>query len=91
MLARRAELGLSTVVDFELIRREVSEEATLAIQEALEDSAVVSINNPDLMGVGLRIMPPFETHEAAMEALKAQTKHLEARAAARKLRRAKVA
>jgi transcriptional regulator with XRE-family HTH domain len=39
-LAHRAELGLSTVVDFEKERRQVSEEAVKAIQAALERAGI---------------------------------------------------
>jgi len=75
------------VVDFELDRRGVSEDATLAIREALEDSAVVFINDADLMGVGLRIAPHFETHEEAVETLKAHYIAQEARQDARRRRK----
>ncbi|GLI95031.1 hypothetical protein LMG27198_40230 [Methylocystis echinoides] len=39
-LAKAARLGLSTVVDFELSRREVSEKAIAAIRSALEAAGV---------------------------------------------------
>ena len=87
LLALRARLGLSTIVDFELSRRSVSEEATLAIREALEDSAVVFINDANLIGVGLRIGPQFETHQETIEAMKDQSKAQEARAEARNRRK----
>jgi transcriptional regulator with XRE-family HTH domain len=39
-LAELAELGLSTVVDFERERRPVSEEATKALRRALEKAGI---------------------------------------------------
>jgi transcriptional regulator with XRE-family HTH domain len=52
-LASRAEVGLSTVVDFERARRLVSTEARAAIQRALE-SAGVEFTNGGEPGVKLR-------------------------------------
>lgn len=43
-LARAAHLGLSTIVDFERTRREVSNEAIAAIRGALERRGIVFIN-----------------------------------------------
>jgi transcriptional regulator with XRE-family HTH domain len=54
-LARAAELGLSTVVDFERMRRAVSKEAIAALQKALEQRGVVFISeNGGGAGVRLR-------------------------------------
>jgi DNA-binding LacI/PurR family transcriptional regulator len=39
-LAERAALGLSTVVDFEKERRQVSEEAVKRIRDALEEAGI---------------------------------------------------
>ena len=43
-LARAAGVGLSTVVDLERMRRFVSQEATLAIQKALESAGIKFID-----------------------------------------------
>jgi Helix-turn-helix len=43
-LARAAGVGLSTVVDLERMRRCVSQEATLAIQKALESAGIKFID-----------------------------------------------
>jgi hypothetical protein len=43
-LAESADLGLSTVVDFEKERRQVSDEAVRAIRNALERAGIVFSN-----------------------------------------------
>ena len=43
-LAERAALGLSTVVDFEKERRQVSEEAVKIIRDALEEAGIEFIS-----------------------------------------------
>ncbi len=53
-LAREANLGLSTVVDFEKERRSVSDEATQAIQAAL-DRAGIEFIDENGGGPGLRL------------------------------------
>jgi DNA-binding transcriptional regulator YiaG len=53
-LAARAECGLSTVVDFERARREVSQAAVRGIQKALQSSGVEFIAEGRL-GVGVRL------------------------------------
>jgi DNA-binding transcriptional regulator YiaG len=54
-LARAAHLGLSTVVDFERTRREVSNEAIGALRSALERRGIVFISeNGGGPGVRLR-------------------------------------
>jgi hypothetical protein len=54
-LARAAHLGLSTVVDFERTRREVSIEAIAALRNALERRGIVFIReNGGGPGVRLR-------------------------------------
>lgn len=53
-LAEMAGLGVSTVSDFELERREVSEGAQLAIKAALEQAGVVLIEENG-MGPGVRL------------------------------------
>jgi transcriptional regulator with XRE-family HTH domain len=52
LLAEAAGLGLSTVVDFEKSRREVSDDAIAAIRAALEASGV-EFTNGDKPGVRL--------------------------------------
>lgn len=55
MLAESADLGLSTIVDFEKERRVVSTTAIAAIQSALENSGVEFIaENGGGPGVRLR-------------------------------------
>jgi hypothetical protein len=55
ILAKKAGLGLSTVVDFEKMRRPVSEKAIVAIQDALERAGAVFIEeNGGGAGVRLR-------------------------------------
>ena len=54
-LAEAAGLGLSTVVDFEKSRRQVSDDAKAAIRAALEAAGVIFIDsNGDGPGVRLR-------------------------------------
>jgi transcriptional regulator with XRE-family HTH domain len=54
-LAKRAGLGLSTVVDFEKSRRRVSDEAISAIQKALVSAGIKFIDeNGGGRGVRLR-------------------------------------
>jgi transcriptional regulator with XRE-family HTH domain len=54
-LASSAELGLSTVVDFERERRPVSEEAAKALHRALEKAGIEFIDeNGGGLGVRLR-------------------------------------
>jgi DNA-binding LacI/PurR family transcriptional regulator len=43
-LAERAALGLSTVVDFEKERRQVSEESVKRIRDALEEAGIEFIS-----------------------------------------------
>jgi len=57
-LARRARLGLSTVVDFERTRRQVSDEAVSAMKRALETAGACFIDaNGGGPGVRLRKRP----------------------------------
>jgi DNA-binding XRE family transcriptional regulator len=56
-LAQNAGLGLSTVVDFERDRRQVSEEAILAIKAALERAGVIFIDGIGA-GEGVRLRKP---------------------------------
>ena len=54
-LASRAKLGLSTVVDFERSRRQISEDAASSIVRALEKAGVIFISrNGGGTGVRLR-------------------------------------
>lgn len=53
-LAERAGCGLSTVVDFEKSRRDVSQAAVRGIQKALERSGIEFIAEGRL-GVGVRL------------------------------------
>ena len=54
-LAREAGLGLSTIVDFEKMRREVSNQAIEAMQKALERAGIEFIDeNGGGAGVRLR-------------------------------------
>ena len=53
-LAERAGLGLSTVVDFEKSRREVSEKAIAQLRAALEQAGVRFIAHNGLVGVVAR-------------------------------------
>ena len=56
-LAKAADLGLSTVVDFERGRRRVSDEAISAIRAALETMGVEFIEENG-GGVGVRLRKP---------------------------------
>jgi transcriptional regulator with XRE-family HTH domain len=56
-LAEIAKLGLSTVVDFERKRRQVSEEAVDAIRRALERAGIVFIDENG-GGAGVRLRKP---------------------------------
>jgi hypothetical protein len=56
-LARAAVLGLSTVVDFERKRREVSDEAIAAIKRALEAAGIEFIDENG-GGRGVRLKKP---------------------------------
>lgn len=56
-LAKMARLGLSTVVDFERSRRQVSEEAEVALKSALESAGVLFIAAND-RGPGVRLRKP---------------------------------
>jgi hypothetical protein len=59
-LAHEAGLGLSTIVDFEKMRRPVSEEAILSIKRALERRGVLFIaENGGGPGVRLRKRSTF--------------------------------
>lgn len=53
-LAERSGLGLSTVVDFEKSRREVSEKAITALKDALERAGVQFVQTEEHSGVLLR-------------------------------------
>jgi transcriptional regulator with XRE-family HTH domain len=55
-LAGAADLGLSTVVDFEKERRQVSEEAVKAIRTTLERAGIEFIDENG--GGGLRLRKP---------------------------------
>jgi transcriptional regulator with XRE-family HTH domain len=56
-LARAAQLGLSTVVDFEKERRQVSQDAVQAIRNALEKAGIEFIDENG-GGKGLRFRKP---------------------------------
>ena len=56
-LAEAARLGLSTIVDFERRRRQVSEDAVVAIQNALERAGVEFIDENG-GGAGVRLRKP---------------------------------
>lgn len=56
-LAKRAGLGLSTVVDFEKSRRKVSDEAISAIQRALVSAGIMFIAENG-GGAGVRLNKP---------------------------------
>lgn len=59
-LAKRAGLGLSTVVDFEKSRREVSLDAIASIRRALESAGITFVDeNGD--GAGVRLRKPGRT------------------------------
>ena len=53
-LAEAAGLGLSTIVDFEKSRRDVSRAAVLAMQRALEKAGIQFIRGNGALGVLLR-------------------------------------
>jgi predicted transcriptional regulator len=54
-LAQLAEVGLSTIVDFELSRREVADKSVAAIRAALETAGVIFVDkNGEGPGVRLR-------------------------------------
>lgn len=54
-LAEMAGLGLSTIVDFEKSRRDVSRDAVHAIQKALEGAGVQFIVRNGAAGPGVRL------------------------------------
>jgi transcriptional regulator with XRE-family HTH domain len=58
-LARAAGLGLSTIVDFERKRRDVSPEAIAAIRHALEAAGIEFIDE-DGGGAGARLRKPSQ-------------------------------
>jgi transcriptional regulator with XRE-family HTH domain len=58
-LAKRAGLGLSTIVDFERARRRISDEAALIIREALEKADVLIIDENG-GGAGVRMRRPSD-------------------------------
>jgi DNA-binding transcriptional regulator YiaG len=55
VLAEVAGLGLSTIVDFEKSRRDVSGDAVHEIQKALEGAGVQFIAQNDIAGPGVRL------------------------------------
>ena len=57
ILAENAKLGLSTIVDFERGRRQVSDEAILAIKAAFERAGVTFIEENG-GGEGVRLRKP---------------------------------
>ena len=63
-LARAADLGLSTVVDFEKERRQVSLGAVQAIRRALEGAGVEFIDENG-GGPGVRLRKPQQKRKAA--------------------------
>jgi DNA-binding transcriptional regulator YiaG len=58
-LARAASLGLSTIVDFERSRRDVSGEAIIAMRRALESAGVEFIAENG-GGPGVRLKKPLK-------------------------------
>lgn len=54
-LADLAGLGLSTIVDFEKSRRDISQDAAVAIQRALEKAGIKFIAKNDA-GPGVRLL-----------------------------------
>lgn len=56
-LARMSRLGLSTVVDFERSRRQVSKDAEVALKNALETAGVLFIAANE-RGPGVRLRKP---------------------------------
>jgi hypothetical protein len=59
-LASAAQVGLTTVVDFERERRSVSEEAVVKMQRALEKAGAEFIDENG-GGVGVRFKKPART------------------------------
>jgi predicted transcriptional regulator len=59
-LAKRASLGLSTIVDFERARRRISDEAASTIKKALEKAGVVFIDENG-GGAGVRLRKPADS------------------------------
>jgi transcriptional regulator with XRE-family HTH domain len=59
-LAEKASLGLSTIVDFERSRRQISNEAIGAIRKALENLGLQFIDENG-GGVGVRLKKPART------------------------------
>jgi transcriptional regulator with XRE-family HTH domain len=59
-LAEKASLGLSTIVDFERSRRQISNEAIGAIRKALENLGVQFIDENG-GGPGVRLKKPART------------------------------
>jgi len=57
-LAEAADLGLSTVVDFERGRRKVSTAAAQAMRAALEAAGVVFLDPTGGKGPGVRLLSP---------------------------------
>jgi DNA-binding XRE family transcriptional regulator len=60
ILAQNAGLGLSTIVDFEKERRQVSEDAVLAMQAAFERAGIEFIEENG-GGEGVRLRKPRRT------------------------------
>jgi hypothetical protein len=60
-LASAAQVGLTTVVDFERERRSVSEEAVVKMQRALEKAGAEFIDENGGGGVGVRFKKPART------------------------------
>jgi DNA-binding transcriptional regulator YiaG len=54
-LAAAAAIGLSTVLDFEKERRQVSQAACDAMRTALETRGVLFLNEENGLGAGLRL------------------------------------
>lgn len=54
-LAEMASLGLSTIVDFEKSRRDVSRAAVHAIQQALEGAGIQFLTRNSASGPGVRL------------------------------------
>ncbi|WP_031247114.1 helix-turn-helix transcriptional regulator [Mesorhizobium sp. LNJC394B00] len=60
-LAEASNLGLSTVVDFEKSRRQISDDSARAIQAALESAGVIFVaENGEGPGVRLRKQPALK-------------------------------
>jgi DNA-binding transcriptional regulator YiaG len=59
-LAKRASLGLSTIVDFERARRRISDEAASTIKKTLEKAGVFFINENG-GGAGVRLRKPVDS------------------------------